>query len=155
MDELNKMLETARRQYEYDDEASDNNQTSYALAVRCNESRTRYLTMINTLSSGNTLLTQGFQQPNDNVTGLLDITQDEFGSFVLYPNPAVNEIHLINVTNINSITIINVNSQLMKNISNKYSINQQTINVQNLDPGEYIVIVETPTGIQKMPFINH
>lgn len=50
------------------------------------------MTMVQTFSAGNTILTQGFQQPNDNITGLLDVTRDAFGSFVLYPNPAVDNL---------------------------------------------------------------
>jgi hypothetical protein len=48
------------------------------------------MTMVQTFSSSGNILTQGFQQPNENVTGLLDITQDDFGSFVVYPNPSVD-----------------------------------------------------------------
>lgn len=51
------------------------------------------MTMVQTFSAGNNILTQGFQQPNDSlVLGLLDLTQDEFGSFVVYPNPAVSNV---------------------------------------------------------------
>jgi hypothetical protein len=50
-DDLNKMLEEARRRYEYDDEAADNNQTSYALAIRCKKSRDQYLELIETISA--------------------------------------------------------------------------------------------------------
>ncbi len=50
------------------------------------------MTMVQTFSNSNNILTQGFQQPNDNVTGLIDLTQDEFGSFVIYPNPAVDNL---------------------------------------------------------------
>ena len=50
------------------------------------------MTMVQTFSAGGNILTQGFQQPNDNVTGLIDLTQDEFGSFVVYPNPAVDNM---------------------------------------------------------------
>ena len=49
------------------------------------------MTMVQTFSANNNILTQGFQQPNDNVLGLLDVTQDDFGSFVVYPNPAVDQ----------------------------------------------------------------
>ena len=51
------------------------------------------MTMVQTFSNSNNILTQGFQQPNDNVTGLIDLTQDEFGSFVVYPNPAVDNLY--------------------------------------------------------------
>jgi len=50
------------------------------------------MTMVQTFSAGGNILTQGFQQPNENVTGLIDLTQDEFGSFVVYPNPAVDNL---------------------------------------------------------------
>ena len=50
------------------------------------------MTMVQTFSANGNILTQGFQQPNDNVTGLIDLTQDEFGSFVVYPNPAVDNL---------------------------------------------------------------
>jgi len=50
------------------------------------------MTMVQTFSANGNILTQGFQQPNDNVTGLIDLTQDEFGSLVVYPNPAVDNM---------------------------------------------------------------
>ncbi len=50
------------------------------------------MTMVQTFSANGNILTQGFQQPNDNVTGLIDLTQGEFGSFVVYPNPAVDNM---------------------------------------------------------------
>ncbi|MCW3125210.1 MAG: hypothetical protein JWO03_868 [Bacteroidetes bacterium] len=43
--------------------------------------------VIQTLSQTNTILTQGFQQPNDIVNGLLDIEKEANGSFSVYPNP--------------------------------------------------------------------
>ena len=52
------------------------------------------MTMVQTFSANNNILTQGFQQPNDQVLGLIDITQDDFGSFVAYPNPAVDNAYL-------------------------------------------------------------
>ena len=48
------------------------------------------MTMVQTFSANGNILTQGFQQPTDKVTGLIDFTQDAFGSFVIYPNPAVD-----------------------------------------------------------------
>ncbi|MDB5284895.1 MAG: hypothetical protein JWO06_3970 [Bacteroidota bacterium] len=46
--------------------------------------------MVETFSAGNVILTQGFQQPVDNVTGIMELTHDEFGTLVAYPNPAVD-----------------------------------------------------------------
>lgn len=45
-----------------------------------------------TLSGGGTILTQGFQQPADVVSGLLDISSDAGGSFVVYPVPATDHL---------------------------------------------------------------
>jgi hypothetical protein len=50
------------------------------------------MTMVQTFSANGNILTQGFQQPTDNITGLIDFTKDEFGSFVVYPNPAVDNL---------------------------------------------------------------
>jgi hypothetical protein len=52
------------------------------------------MTMVQTFSANGNILTQGFQQPNDLSVGLLEVTQDEFGSFVVYPNPAVDNAWL-------------------------------------------------------------
>lgn len=50
------------------------------------------MTMVQTFTAGGNILTQGFQQPNDNLVGILDMTEDEFGSFAVYPNPAVDNL---------------------------------------------------------------
>ncbi len=50
------------------------------------------MTMVQTFTASGNILTQGFQQPTDNITGLIDMTRDEFGSFVVYPNPAVDNL---------------------------------------------------------------
>lgn len=47
---------------------------------------------IQTLSAGGTILTQGFQQPNDVTIGLLEINQEVNGTFVIYPVPAVSDL---------------------------------------------------------------
>jgi len=48
------------------------------------------MTMVQTFTANGVTLTQGFQQPNELVTGLFDIVHDEFGTLVLYPNPSVD-----------------------------------------------------------------
>jgi hypothetical protein len=50
------------------------------------------MSAIQTYSAGGAILTQGFQQPNDIVSGLLDIQKDINGTFVLYPNPAIEQL---------------------------------------------------------------
>ncbi len=46
------------------------------------------LAAVQTFSSPSVILTQGFQQPNDIVNGLINIEQNPEGSFVVYPIPA-------------------------------------------------------------------
>lgn len=50
------------------------------------------MTMVQTFSANGNILTQGFQQPNESLVGLIDLTHDEFGSMVIYPNPAVDDM---------------------------------------------------------------
>lgn len=49
--------------------------------------------MVQTFSAGNTILTQGFQQPvAEELTGIMDLTKEDDGSFAVYPNPAVDRL---------------------------------------------------------------
>jgi hypothetical protein len=52
--------------------------------------------MVQTFTANGNILTQGFQQPDDTgkILGLVDLNQDEFGSFIVYPNPAVDNAWL-------------------------------------------------------------
>lgn len=51
------------------------------------------MTMVETFHANGNYLTQGFQQPTDTTfVGLLDLTADDFGSFMVYPNPAVDNL---------------------------------------------------------------
>ncbi|MCW3127647.1 MAG: hypothetical protein JWO03_3305 [Bacteroidetes bacterium] len=45
-----------------------------------------------TLAGGGHILTQGFQQPNDILIGLLDIEKEASGSFSVYPVPATDKL---------------------------------------------------------------
>jgi hypothetical protein len=55
-------------------------------------STTGEMTMVKTFSSSSVILTQGFQQPNDAPIGILDLVKDNYGSFAVYPNPAVDNM---------------------------------------------------------------
>ena len=59
---------------------------SYSISYTVGE-----LAAVQTFTAGSTILTQGFQQPNDIVNGLLDIGAVN-GSFILYPIPATDEL---------------------------------------------------------------
>ena len=50
------------------------------------------MTMVQTFSASGNILTQGFQQPNDVATALLEISGNSTGDFAVYPNPAVDQM---------------------------------------------------------------
>ncbi len=50
------------------------------------------MSMVQTFAAGNTVLTQGFQQPTDKLTALVDMTRDAFGSFAVYPSLAIDNV---------------------------------------------------------------
>lgn len=50
------------------------------------------MAMVETFTSSNTILTQGFHQPEQNITKILEADKTDFGSFAVYPNPATAEV---------------------------------------------------------------
>jgi len=103
------------------------------------------MTMVQTFSANNNILTQGFQQPNDVSVGLLDITQDDFGSFVVYPNPAVDNTYLaFQMPEAGRVTI-SLYDMLGQKVSDVYAGNYENgkvtaqANVQTLAAAEYFM----------------
>lgn len=101
------------------------------------------MTMVETFSANGNILTQGFQQPNDRVVGLLDITQDEFGSFVIYPNPAVNNLWFgfqFPERGKVAVAVYNVAGQKIADVYNDVYVTGKTVqgyDVSNLAGGAY------------------
>ena len=65
--------------------------------------------------------------------------------FTVYPNPAQNEINVssINVTQkIENLAVYNMQGQLLISINTKAN-NQQTINIEDLANGNYLLIITT------------
>lgn len=50
------------------------------------------MAMVETFANGNTILTQGFQQPEFMVSSILESEKTALGSFAVYPNPANAEV---------------------------------------------------------------
>ncbi|MFN8277047.1 MAG: T9SS type A sorting domain-containing protein [Chitinophagales bacterium] len=48
---------------------------------------------VQTFTGGGNILTQGFQQPESNVLGLLEAEDDGFGAFSVYPNPTTEKLY--------------------------------------------------------------
>lgn len=59
---------------------------NFSFASGVSLSATAGETFIETFSSGNNILTQGFQQPNDNGVGIIELKENNF-SVKIFPNP--------------------------------------------------------------------
>jgi hypothetical protein len=103
------------------------------------------MTMVKTFSADNNILTQGFQQPSDLALGLLEILPDEFGSFAVYPNPAVDAASFaFRFPEQGKISVVLYNS-LGQKLSNVFSTGYtsgstvQTLNTTLLASGMYFL----------------
>jgi hypothetical protein len=105
------------------------------------------MSMVNTLSNGNSILTQGFQQPNDLSVGILDVSKGEFGSFMVYPNPAVDNLFFgfqFPEAGRVTVTIYDVLGQKLAEVYNGDYTNGkvvETLNVTNYAAGVYVMSV--------------
>jgi type IX secretion system substrate protein len=103
------------------------------------------MTMVQTFSANNNILTQGFQQPNEFPLGLIDITQDDFGSFAVYPNPAVDVTNFgFQMPEAGRVTIA-IYDELGQKVSDIYAANYENgkitgnANVSSLSAALYFV----------------
>lgn len=62
---------------------------SFSIASGISLSATSGETAIETFSSGNNILTQGFQQPNENGVGIIELKENNF-SVKIFPNPTAD-----------------------------------------------------------------
>src|SRR4051812_29684153 len=64
------------------------NNASYSMSYTIGE-----MAMVQTFAAEGNILTQGFQQPSDVLlSALAHFPADESGSFIIYPNPAVDNL---------------------------------------------------------------
>ncbi len=111
------------------------------------------MTMVQTFSANGNILTQGFQQPNDNITGLIDMTKDEFGSFAVYPNPAVDNLtfgfQLPEASKVR-VALYNAVGQLVSEVYNgKYATGKtvEQLNVTTYAAGVYILTLTAVSDV--------
>ena len=126
------------------------------------------MTMVQTFSAGNNILTQGFQQPNDNLVGILDLAKTDFGSFAVYPNPAIDNMYYgFELPESGKVTI-SLFDELGQKVSDLYNSNYssgkvtQSTNVTLFAAGVYFLTMnftsdkdgKTHTLTQKFQVIN-
>ncbi len=104
------------------------------------------MAMVETFSAGNNILTQGFHQPEVNVTRILDAERTDFGSFVVYPNPATTEVwfgYEFPEEGRVEVTLLNNLGQVVQNVftDNYYQSGKsiQSLNVSLLAAGNYLM----------------
>jgi len=116
------------------------------------------LAAVQTFTASNVILTQGFQQPNDIVSGLLDIEKGPDGSFSVYPVPAQTTLwygYEFTQGGKVEVSMINVLGQKMN-----YSLNEtydsgklvHSFDCSSYASGNYILTVKftSPTGQEKI-----
>ena len=105
------------------------------------------MTMVQTFSSINNMLTQGFQQPEDLTTGVNEQVA-ESGDISLYPNPSNGNFVLSYTNNDNSevlIRIYNLAGQVVleKQASQSIGSNKVNFDISNFNQGMYILELTT------------
>jgi len=68
----------------------------------------------------------------------------------IYPNPAENFIYLKNIRDVKSYIITDMSGRLIM----KDSLSEDLINIENLEPGNYMLQIITKNGIQTFKFIK-
>jgi hypothetical protein len=101
------------------------------------------MTMVQTFMSAGSILTQGFQQPEDFTVGITENTTI-MGDILIYPNPTNGIITLSYITNRsgeNVIKLYNIVGQVMltKVVSQSAGANTVTIDLGTLSQGIYIL----------------
>lgn len=74
-------------------------------------------------------------------------------SFKIYPNPAVNELYIdqLSTIKIKSVTVFNTLGQRISEVNNQ---NFNSIDISDLRTGNYILYIQTEAGQYKYPFIK-
>ncbi len=87
------------------------------------------------------------QQTQTTKSANLSEENSEARSFDLYPNPAVNKVHVeVEDSRISSVTIYNMNGQVLDQMSYTRALSKVTVDVSQLIPGMYILKLHTLEG---------
>lgn len=105
------------------------------------------MTMVQTFSVTNNILTQGFQQPEDFVVGIIEPVKNS-GEFTTYPNPTSGlfTLSFLGIANGScDIKLYNLVGQIMltKNISQNAGLNSVDFDISNMSQGIYLLELST------------
>lgn len=108
--------------------------------------------MVETFSSGGTILTQGFHQSKLVITAINQILLAEF-DLEVYPNPTSGEVNIkLNKGNISKLRFSIYTSQGKQIRQQEFSSQTERINMQLLAPGYYILKITRDTDIPVQTF---
>ena len=126
------------------------------------------LAAIQTFTSPNVILTQGFQQPNDIVSGLIDVEQGPDGAFSVYPIPAHGTLwfgYEFNESGKVQVSLMNILGQIMDySLGENYTSGKfiHSFDCSSYASGNYILSVKFTTASgqekilsKKVQFINN
>ncbi len=94
------------------------------------------MTMVQTFSTANNFLTQGFQQPEDYNVGIIETAQDDSG-VLIFPNPTTGSITLNYYNNGNSESTIKLYNMVGQVVLSQKVSQLQGLNTMNLDISHY------------------
>jgi hypothetical protein len=77
------------------------------------------------------------QTPSDTPTDITDITLKKEDGFVLYPNPAHNEVHLISDKELKEALLYDLSGRFI--LSQPIASGKATLNIDQLNPGIYLI----------------
>jgi hypothetical protein len=75
--------------------------------------------------------------PSDNPTDITDITLKQDDGFVLYPNPADNEIHLVSDKDLKEASLYDLSGRFI--LSKPIASGKATLKIDQLSPGIYLI----------------
>lgn len=114
-------------------------------------------TIIETFNAGNNILTQGFQQPNDNGVGIIELNENKF-SVKIFPNPTAEfltvQFHSDNGEEF-SVSLYDLLGRKLNLINNQFQNgNEFSISFQltQLPSACYFLTIENASGEIKKTF---
>jgi hypothetical protein len=105
------------------------------------------MTMVETFTQPGNILTQGFQQPEDILNGINELTVDEGGTLI-FPNPTSGNFILNYYNYDNSQSTINIYNMigqivLTKTVSQTVGLNSQKFDISKFSQGMYLLELTT------------
>jgi hypothetical protein len=112
------------------------------------------MTMVETFNATSSILTQGFQQPDD---GTLSIDETTLAEVSIYPNPTNGQFSLTINASANGSAVVNIYDLLGQKIHEKEitisnGLNRMMFDIRGCSPGVYLLYYRDETGSKTIKF---